>query len=86
MACGLPVIASLVPGITEIMGNEWPLPGIVVPIGDVSALAGAMERLLSDIAVTRIGKSRYKASSEFLAGVRGQAVARFSARTRQFVS
>jgi starch synthase len=53
MACGLAVIATLVPGIAEIMGDEWPLPGIAVPIGDVPALAGALERLFNDIEVSR---------------------------------
>jgi len=53
MACGLPVIATAVPGIAEIMGDKLPLPGIVVPIADVPALAGALENLLGDRAISR---------------------------------
>ena len=53
MACGLAVIATLVPGIAEIMGDEWPLPGIAVPIGDMPALAGALERSLNDTPESR---------------------------------
>jgi starch synthase len=53
MACGLPVIATAVPGIAEIMGDEKPLPGLAVPIADVPSLTGALERLLGDIAVSR---------------------------------
>ena len=53
MACGLPVIATAVPGIVEIMGDKLPLPGIVVPVADVPALAGALENLLGDRAISR---------------------------------
>ena len=53
MACGLPVIATAVPGIAEIIGNESPLPGITVPIADVPALVSALERLLGDDAASR---------------------------------
>jgi glycosyltransferase involved in cell wall biosynthesis len=48
MACGLPVVATAVSGIAEIMGDEAPLPGITTPIADVAALARALERLLDD--------------------------------------
>ena len=53
MACGLPVVATAVPGIAEIMGDKAPLPGITAPIGDVAALARALERLLDDIQLSR---------------------------------
>jgi glycosyltransferase involved in cell wall biosynthesis len=53
MACGLPVVATAVPGIAEIMGEETPFPGITVPIGDAAALASAMEKLLADIQLSR---------------------------------
>jgi len=46
MACGLPVVATAVSGIAEIMGDKAPLPGITTPIADVAALARALERLL----------------------------------------
>ncbi len=53
MACGLPVIATAAPGIAEIMGNQVSSPGITVPIADVPALRDALERLLSNITVSR---------------------------------
>jgi glycosyltransferase involved in cell wall biosynthesis len=54
MACGLPVIATAVPGMAEIMGDEAPSPGTLIPIADVSALASALERLLGDIGLLHI--------------------------------
>src|SRR5258708_32133691 len=53
MACGLPVVATAVPGVAEIMGSEAPLPGIIAPIADVSALANALEKLLDDIGLSQ---------------------------------
>jgi starch synthase len=53
MACGLPVVATAVPGIAEIMGQEVPLPGITTPIGDVAALAAALGSLLEDIKLSK---------------------------------
>jgi glycosyltransferase involved in cell wall biosynthesis len=53
MACGLPVIATAVPGIAEIMGHKVPLPGIAVPVADVTALVGALKTLLGDVAVSQ---------------------------------
>src|SRR5260370_39155911 len=49
MACGLPVGATAVPGVGEIMGVEAPFPGIIAPIAEGSAFASALERLLDDI-------------------------------------
>jgi starch synthase len=53
MACGLPIVATAVPGIAEIMGDKDPLPGITAPIGDSAALASAVEKLLNNIQLSR---------------------------------
>ncbi|MFC2162724.1 glycosyltransferase family 4 protein [Candidatus Altiarchaeota archaeon] len=44
MACGLPVIGSDMGGIPYVIGDA----GIIVPAGDVKALAGAIRKLLDD--------------------------------------
>ncbi len=66
MACGLPVVATAVPGVAEIMGDEAPLPGIIAPIADVSALASALERLLDDIELSQdLGFRAKKRAQDF---------------------
>jgi glycosyltransferase involved in cell wall biosynthesis len=50
MACGKPIIASEVGGIPDMIGCE---SGILVPPGNVSALAGAMLRLTKDAELRR---------------------------------
>jgi colanic acid/amylovoran biosynthesis glycosyltransferase len=46
MASGLPVVASSLSGIPELVRHEW--NGLLVPPGDVPALAAALQRLLGD--------------------------------------
>ena len=46
MACGLPVVASDLAGISELVEHER--SGLLVPPGDAVALAEAIDRLLSD--------------------------------------
>lgn len=46
MATGLPIVGSDVPGIRELVTNGE--TGFLVPLGDVPALAGALEVLLKD--------------------------------------
>ena len=55
MSCGKPVIASHIGGIPEVVGNEES-GGLLVPPGDVTALAQAMRRLAEDAGLrTRLG-------------------------------
>ncbi|HLD13980.1 MAG TPA: glycosyltransferase family 4 protein, partial [Burkholderiales bacterium] len=55
MSCGKPVIASHIGGIPEVVGGEESC-GLLVPPGDVTALARAMRRLVDDAGLrTRLG-------------------------------
>jgi glycosyltransferase involved in cell wall biosynthesis len=47
MSCGTPVIGSHIGGIPEVIGNEGHC-GLLVPPGDVGALAQAMQTLIAD--------------------------------------
>jgi glycosyltransferase involved in cell wall biosynthesis len=51
MAAGLPVVASAVGGVPEIVADGD--TGLLVPPGDAAALAAALERLLADAALRR---------------------------------
>ena len=53
MACGLPVVAASVPGVSDIFTEGEASGGIIVPTGDVPALAGAVGKLLDDVALGR---------------------------------
>lgn len=63
MAQGIPVIATAVGGIPDMLGED---AGLLVPVGDVGALAGAMTRLAGDPALRasmgRAGRTRYEAT------------------------
>jgi glycosyltransferase involved in cell wall biosynthesis len=48
MACGLPVVASDAPGVSDILEGSEDSGGIVVPLEDPVGLGGALDRLLSD--------------------------------------
>lgn len=48
MACGLPIVATEVPGIPDILDNHEDSGGIRVPCEDAAQLALAIERLLAD--------------------------------------
>jgi glycosyltransferase involved in cell wall biosynthesis len=66
MACGLPVVATEVGGIPELV--EPGVTGKLVPRGDVAALAGALEEMANDAPMRR-GMGR---------AARSRALARFS--------
>jgi colanic acid/amylovoran biosynthesis glycosyltransferase len=65
MSCGLPVVASRLSGIPELVGNE--VEGLLVPPGDAGALASAIERLRDDPALrARLGAAaRRRIEQEF---------------------
>ena len=44
MAVGLPVVVSLIPGVTDVACVDEET-GLFMPVGDLEALTGAMERL-----------------------------------------
>ena len=64
-ACGLPLVATDVPGCREVIMHE--VDGLLVPVRDAPALALAIARLLDDrILATRLGTAaRTKALCEF---------------------
>ena len=56
MACGLPVIATRVGGVPELIDDE--VEGLLIPPGDADALAGALRRLAGDPDLRfRLGKA-----------------------------
>lgn len=72
MAAGLPVVATAISGIPELVANEE--TGILVPSGDPDALAHALERLLEDgelrARMGRAGRARVLADFELSASTR----------------
>ena len=56
MAAGVPVIATRVGGIPEVIDDQ--ISGLLVPPRDVKRLAAAIERLLRSPAVARVLASR----------------------------
>jgi glycosyltransferase involved in cell wall biosynthesis len=66
MACGLPVVASRIGGITEVVERPGE-DGLLIPPGDVRALTDAVNRLLGDEAVRKaIGQAaRARVETEY---------------------
>ncbi len=75
MACGLPVVATRLPSIQELVVHTK--TGLLVPPGDPPALADALERLLRDPALRcRLGQTaRRRVRREFNAETWGKRVA-----------
>lgn len=67
MACGLPVVASNVNGITDILKDGEQSGGVLVTPGDVNALFEALARLLKNRALTQLlgRRARTRAMTEF---------------------
>ena len=65
MACGLPVVASAVGGLPEVIADGQ--TGVLCPMGDVGAMAAATRRLLDDApARARLGGAgRRRAQTQF---------------------
>ena len=51
MALGKPIVASNVPGVTDMVSDG--VSALLVPPGDPHALAGALQRILSDETLAR---------------------------------
>lgn len=62
MACGLPVVASRVGGIPEVVDDG--VQGLLVPVGDVGALAQALGRYAGDAALRAQHGARARARIE----------------------
>jgi glycosyltransferase involved in cell wall biosynthesis len=73
MSCGKPVIASYIGGIPEVVGNEGTC-GLLVPPGDVPALADAMRELALDPSrrASMGGAGRQRIESQFSWNAAGQ--------------
>ena len=78
MACGLPVVAASAPGVADIFADGDSSGGIVVPIGDPTALCRAVGKLLDDRPFARrVGESaRKRVESAFGLDVVGSQLAR----------
>ena len=61
MACGVPVLASDLPGLTDTLREHD--CGIVFPSGDAAALAGAVARVAADLAAAREMGARGRAAA-----------------------
>jgi starch synthase len=58
MACGLPVVASDVPGVQDLLPGGEADGGLVVPVADAAALARALRELLLDLSrARRVGEA-----------------------------
>jgi len=79
MACGLPVVASDVPGVADVLARGEEDGGIIVPCEDAPALADALMRLLEAPELGRqLGQiARRRMEEEFSLEVIGAKLRRF---------
>ena len=65
MAAGMPVLASDSFGNTELVRDE--VTGLIVPVGDIDAMARAMISMVSDpTALSRMGRAAYARAADWL--------------------
>jgi colanic acid/amylovoran biosynthesis glycosyltransferase len=70
MAAGLPVIATPIGGIPEMIVDN--ATGVLIPSGDSMALAGAIEKLIVDLSLARrLGANGYERAGELFAIEKG---------------
>lgn len=74
MACSLPVIATDVPGMEEILAKQEQHGGIIIPKNDISALVQALYRLIdNDTLRYQLGKkARHRLENAFSLKVIGK--------------
>jgi glycosyltransferase involved in cell wall biosynthesis len=79
MACGLPIVAASAPGIRDILEDGEHSGGLVVPTGDVKALASAIKCVLNDadLALKLAKNARRRAESAFSMEVIGNQLGHF---------
>ncbi|AGL17918.1 glycosyltransferase family 4 protein [Actinoplanes sp. N902-109] len=70
LARGIPVLATQVQGVPEAVGTapDGSVPGLLVPPGDVAALAGALRRWLTDPGLRREWRAAARARRRTLQG------------------
>jgi len=86
MACGLPVVATAVNGIVEILEGGEESGGVVVPPGDAAALAGGLRRVLDDEQLRReLGaRARHRVQEQFSLEAVGGQLRQFMSGSRAF--
>jgi glycosyltransferase involved in cell wall biosynthesis len=79
MACSLPVVATDVSGVRDLLGGDEAGGGLIVPPEDPRSLAAALRRLMEDerLAVELGRRARARAEREFSLAVVGPRLRRF---------
>jgi glycosyltransferase involved in cell wall biosynthesis len=79
MACGLPLVASDAPGVSDAMGSSNDSAGIIVPVEDPTALATGLRQVIGDPALrAELGRrGRQRAGQHFSLETVGGSLRRF---------
>lgn len=87
MACGLPVVATDISGVRDLLPNEEADGGLIVPSEDPQALAGALLRLLDDPDLSRLlgTRARRRVETQFSIQVVGLRLRDFLFRSDEVV-